>query len=77
MRVIAVICFLAAAALFAAMPASAPRDALAKRVAALEKLLEAEGRSNARDMLLAKWLDEYHPRGGNSQYHQSRIKGTR
>lgn len=56
--------------------------ALTRRVAALEKegkaakksLDDEKRRSNARDMLLAKWLDEYHPRGGNSQYHQSRIR---
>ncbi len=59
-----------------------PRADLAKRVAALEKEnkalksdLDAEKRrSNARDMLLAGWFDEYHPRGGNSRYHRNQVE---
>ncbi len=52
-------------------------EALEKDNKAMKKTMDADRRrSNARDMLLAKWLDEYHPRGGDSQYHQSRIRGT-
>lgn len=94
MRVIMVICFLAAlCAMGAGGPASRDDDRdmreLTGRVAALEKenkTLEKEGKalkkalaaeerkSDARDKLLAGWFDEYHPHGGDSQYHRNQVQ---
>lgn len=49
--------------------------ALEKENKALKKALDAEKRqSNARDLLLAGWFDEYHPRGGNSRYHRNQVE---
>jgi len=49
-----------------------------KNAAAISKQVKTvAARSDARTLLLAEWLDDYHPRQSRSQYHRDQIKSKR
>jgi len=41
--------------------------------AAGKKMQAAQDRCNTRTLLLAKWMDEHHPRKGRGRYHRDEI----
>jgi len=90
MRAILLMCFLGVAVAGGAVAVAGgagdrgmpSRRELIKRIIVLEKESKAlktaldvdKRRSNARNLLLAEWFDDYHPRNGNSRYHRNQVE---